>query len=99
MKQHCSSKSFIRRCFKCPVYIILSHNIILLVVVVAVVVVVVVVVVVYYSTPGINQITSLDKVDKLVDMCKLASNRAAEENAAWIQLFRLSQQFPEIWYF
>ena len=29
----------------------------------------------------------------------LASNPAAEENAAWIQLFRLSQQFPEIWDF
>ena len=26
-------------------------------------------------------------------------NRHAEENAAWIQLFRLSQQFPEIWEF
>ena len=29
----------------------------------------------------------------------LASNSAAEENAAWIQLSRLSQQFPEIWEF
>ena len=29
----------------------------------------------------------------------VGSNTAAEENAAWIQLFRLSQQFPEIWEF
>ena len=29
----------------------------------------------------------------------LASNPAVKENAAWIQLFRLSQQFPEIWDF
>ena len=29
----------------------------------------------------------------------VASNPAAEENAAWIQLIHLSQQFPEIWDF
>ena len=29
----------------------------------------------------------------------IASKPAAEENEAWIQLFHLSQQFPEIWEF